>query len=29
MPGQDAGKVQIAEDFDALLADDLLNLFEA
>ncbi len=29
IPGQDAGKVQIAEDFDAPLADDLLNLFES
>lgn len=29
IPGQDAGKVQIAEDFDAPLPDDLLNLFEA
>jgi prevent-host-death family protein len=29
IPGQDAGKVQIAEDFDAPLPEELLRLFES
>ena len=29
IPGQDVGKVQIAEDFDASLPEELLRLFES
>ncbi len=29
IPGQDVGKVQVAEDFDAPLPEELLRLFES